>query len=273
MKGYVDTGSAICLDVRAHPERYRESAVVDRFIQDHEYLPAQCAIASGTLQHDRDVIMEFVRRFHLAGYTLHIHTIGDTAVRVALDAIEAARAADGIFMQHDSLAHVQLAKPEDVVRIGRNRLYVAFTYSWGAASPDYDLMVIPFIDKVSGNRFEELYSKSGYYANNVYPFAAVKAAGGVLVAGSDAPVGTWDPVPFENMSTAVTRRAGGNAWPAQNPSQRIPVRDVIAAYTINGARLLGRDRECGSLEVGKSADFIVLDHYMEIGRASCRERV
>mgnify|MGYP000467966693 CR=1 FL=1 len=81
----------------------------------------------------------------------------------------------------------------------------------------------------------------------------------MLFRSSDAPVGTWDPVPFENMSTAVTRRAGGNAWPAQNPSQRIPVRDVIAAYTINGARLLGRDRECGSLEVGKSADFIVLD--------------
>ena len=104
--------------------------------------------------------------------------------------------------QHDSLAHVQLAHPADVARIGQDRLYVAFTYSWGAASRDYDLTVIPFIDKVFGNRFADLYPKNGYYATHVYPFAAVKAAGGVLVAGSDAPVGTWDPKPFENMPFA-----------------------------------------------------------------------
>lgn len=272
--GYVDTGSELCRDVRAHPQRYRESAAIDRFIQNHGHPPAQCAISSGTLQHDRDLIMELVKRFHLAGYTLHIHTIGDAAVRVAIDAIEAARAADGIAVQHDSLAHVQLAHPSDIERIGRNRLYVAFTYSWGTASRTYDLRVIPFIDKVSGNRFEDLYPKNGYYATHVYPFAAVKAAGGVLVAGSDAPVGTWDPSPFENMSAAVTRRASRDSWPPQNPRQRIQVRDVIDAYTINGARFLGRDRECGSLEVGKSADFIVLDqNILQLGDAGAGERI
>jgi predicted amidohydrolase YtcJ len=124
--------------------------------------------------------------------------------------------------------------------------------------------LIPFIDKVAGNRFEDLYPADGYYAKNVYPFRAVKAAGGVLVAGSDAPVGSWNPMPFANMSVAVTRSRGGR--PAQNPSQSIPVRDVIDAYTINGARFLGRDRESGSLEVGKSADFIVLDRdILELG--------
>ena len=34
---------------------------------------------------------------------------------------------------------------------------------------------------------------------------------------------------------------------------------MLDAYTINGARMLGRDKEIGSLEVGKSADFIVVD--------------
>lgn len=274
VKGYVDTGSALCRDVRAHPEKYRDARAIDRFLRDHGHLPAQCSISRGTLQHDRDVIMEFVKRFHLAGYTLHIHAIADTAVRTALDAIEAARAADGISAQHDSLSHVQLAEQEDIARIGRNRLYVAFTYSWGAASRDYDLRVIPFIDKVSGNRFEDLYPKNGYYAAHVYPFAAVKAAGGVLVAGSDAPVGTWDPIPFGNISTAVTRREGSDAWPAQNPSQRIAVRDVIDAYTSNGARFLNRDRECGSLEIGKSADFIVLDRdILKLGDAGKGEEI
>jgi predicted amidohydrolase YtcJ len=109
------------------------------------------------------------------------------------------------------------------------------------------------------NSFEELYPSNGYYARNAYPFLAVKQAGGVLVAGSDAPVGTWNPIPFVNMGAAVTRRLSSDGWPAQNPSQRVPVRDIIDAYTINGARFVGRDKECGSLEIGKSADFIVLD--------------
>jgi predicted amidohydrolase YtcJ len=58
------------------------------------------------------------------------------------------------------------------------------------------------------------------------------------------------------MTRAVTRRVFGQ--PALNPSQAISMRDVIDAYTISGARFLGREQEAGSIEVGKSGDFIVL---------------
>ena len=201
--------------------------------------------------------MEFVERFHRAGFTLHFHVIDDGSLTVVLDAIEAARAADGIAVQHDGLAHVQLAQPADVQRIGRDHLYVAFTYSWANADTDYDMMVVPFIDHVIGNGYAALHSPTGYYERNVYPFKAVKQAGGTLVAGSDAPVNSYDPQPFVNMATAVTRRLPGQA--PQNPAQAISIRDVIDAYTINGARFLSRDREAGSIEAGKSADFIVVD--------------
>ena len=255
--GYVDTGSALCKEVRTQPGKYATTEAVHAFMQQHGYHPGQCTISSGQLQHDRAVTMEFVKRFHLAGFTLHVHVIGDGSLKVVLDALEAARAADGISTQPDGLAHVQLAQPSDVARIGKDHLYVAFTYSWAFADTQYDLTVIPFIDKVIGNSYSALHAPGNYYEQNVYPFKAVRDAGATLVAGSDAPVGTADPQPFVNMALAVTRRMPGGQ--AENPGQAITIRDVIDAYTINGARFLRREQEAGSLEPGKSADFVVVD--------------
>jgi predicted amidohydrolase YtcJ len=255
--GYVDTGSQVCKDARAEPAKYATAAAVAQFMAEHHFHPGQCAVSYGQLQHERAVIMEFVKRFHVAGFTLHIHVISDGTLKTVLDALEAARAADGISTQLDGLAHIQLAQPSDVARIGKDHLFVAFTYSWANADPEYDMTVVPFVDKVIGNSYAALHAPGGYYESNVYPFKAVKEAGGTLVAGSDAPVNTRDPQPFVNMAIGVTRRIPGQQ--AQNPSQALDIRDLIDAYTINGARFLHRDSVAGSLEVGKSADFIVVD--------------
>ena len=255
--GYVDTGSPLCQDVRTHAAKYGEPAAVAAFIKANGYHPDQCAVSTGQLQHDRAVILEFVRRFHLAGFNLHIHVINDAAVRAAVDAIEAARAADGIATQHDALAHVQVVNPDDVRRIGHNHLYLACTFSWANFDPEYDMTVVPFFDKVIGNSYAALHPANGYYESAVYPFKALEAAGGILVGGSDAPVNTRDPQPFVNIAIAVTRQLPGQ--PPNTPAQRISVQSAIDAYTINGARYLNRERETGSIEVGKSADFVVLD--------------
>ncbi len=255
--GYVDTGSTLCQDVRMHAAKYANPDVAGAFLKANGYHPGQCAISTGQLQHDRAVILEFVRRFHLAGFNLHIHVINDAAVRTAVDAIEQARATDGIATQHDALAHVQVVNPEDVKRIGRDHLYLACTFSWANFEPEYDMTVVPFFDKVAGNGYAALHPASGYYESAVYPFKALEDAGGILLGGSDAPVNTRDPQPFVNIATAVTRALPGQ--PPITPAQRISIQSAIDAYTINGARYLNRDRETGSIEVGKSADFIILD--------------
>lgn len=255
--GYVDTASALCASVRSKPEQYAAPDAIQAFIKAHGYHPAQCAISHGELQHKREVILEYARRVHLAGFNLHIHAIGDTAVRTAIDAIEAARKADGIATTHDGLAHLQVVDPADAVRFGHDHLYAAFTYSWMNTEPGYDITVIPFFQKVQGNSYQALHQKGSYYESNVYPVRAIQAAGGILVAGSDAPVETNDPRPFVNMAYAVTRASPGQ--PALNPEQSIPLREVLDAYTVHGADMLYLRDVAGSIETGKSADFIEVD--------------
>ena len=255
--GYVDTGSRACIDARAHVERYQSAAEATAFARSNGFRPSQCQISSGQLRYERAVELEFVRRMHLAGLSLHIHVIGDRALRTALDAIEAARAADGIATTHDSLAHVQLAHPDDVARMGRDRLFLTYTYSWAYTELEYDMTVIPFLQKVIGNSYASRHVAGSYYEENTYPFRSSKEAGAILAAGSDAPVGTRDPQPFVNMAMAVTRRIAGQ--PPLNPRQALTIREALDSYTINGARFLGREKEFGSLEPGKSADFLLLD--------------
>ncbi len=256
--GYVDVASPVCAHVRAKPEDYSYKEAIDSFMALYGYHPGQCAISYGIPEHAPEIFNEYIKRAHLAGYTIHVHSISDEAVHMAIDAIEQARAADGNESHPDTLAHVQFVTPEDVERMGRDRLYLAFTYSWIYAEPNgYDMSIVPFFDKVYGNSYEAFHNPKSYYEENSYPTLTAKAAGAILVAGSDAPVLTKDPQPFVNMEFGVTRARHGMR--PMSPQQRLTIRDLIDAYTINGARALNRAAEIGSLEVGKSADFIIVN--------------
>ncbi len=252
--GYVDTDSELCREVRAKPEQFQDIAA---FRQAHGFHPGQCQVSAGKLTDDPQVIREMARRMHLAGFNLHIHVIGDRAARVSLDAIEAARAADGNSSTHDSFAHLQFVQPEDLARVGRDKLYVAFTFWWASSNIDYDMSIVPFLQHMSGNSYESRMVPGSYYFENSYPFRGVRAAGGIVVGCSDAPVGTRDPQPFVNIATAMLRHATGDM--PLNAAQALTVREALNAYTIEGARFLGRERDFGSLEAGKSADFIIVD--------------
>jgi predicted amidohydrolase YtcJ len=249
--GYIDTASALCQAVRAHPEAYPPES----FQRAHGYHPGQCRIDSGRLQHEPAVIREFVRRFHQAGFNLHVHVISDATTRTVVDALEAARA-DGR-PTRDGIAHLQLADTPDIERLGRDHLYVAFTFAWAIVDRDYDMSVIPFLQRVHGNSYQALHPSGSYYEAHVYPARSVQRAGGILVAGSDAPVETRDPRPFVNIARAMTRRVPGGR--SLNAGQGLTLAEALTAYTLSGARFLGREHDIGSLEAGKSADFIVID--------------
>ena len=254
ISGYVDLDGATCRDVRKHPDKYGKPGMIRTFTEQHGHHPAQCIKSSGILEHTEEYIREYVRQMTSAGFHVHIHALSDRGIRAAIDAFsEVKREADAKGLTQ-SITHVQLAHPDDVKRIGELGIYVAFTYVWIFPEVQYDTMVIPFIDKVHG--IADLYNPQHYYMQNVYPVKSVMDAGGILTWGSDAPVDTRDPIPFQSMQAAVTREADGVVM---NAGERINIHDVLAAYTINGARLMGHDSRLGSIEVGKTADLIVLN--------------
>lgn len=256
LKGYVDTASAVCQEVRAHPDAYDSDAAAKKFMAEQGYHPGQCTISSGKYMHDPKIIMEYAKRMHDEGYTLHFHAIGDAAVRTALDALEGARAgapAD----RPDTIVHLQMVDPEDMKRLGKDHVYMGYTYSWFYADKAYDLSVVPFIDKVPDDSYDSLHNPANLYERTGYPAKSTKEAGGILIAGSDAPVAVRDPQPFVNIAMGISR-----ALPGQKPlniGEALTIEDLLDAYTRNGAEALARGGEIGSLEIGKSADFILLD--------------
>ncbi len=254
VRGYVDPSSDVCKQVLSNPDAFATSEAIAKFIDKQAYHPAQCQSGSGVLEHSEAFIHEYVRQMTEAGFHVHIHALSDKGVRVAMDAFTAVKPMADKLGLTQSITHVQLAHPDDVKRIGELGVYVAFTYVWALPGIEYDATVIPFIDKVEG--IADLYNPKHYYYQNAYPVNSVRKAGGTLTWGSDAPVGSRDPLAFHSMQAAVTREADGVIM---NPEQRISIHDAIEAYTINGARLMRHDAKLGSIEVGKTADLIVLN--------------
>lgn len=253
--GYVDTASPVCEEARANMTRFDDRAARDAFRAEHGFHPGQCTISYGVMADAEDFMQAYVRRLHEAGFTIHIHAIGDRAVRAATDALAQVTPPDRSNPQRHGMAHLQLVHPEDQKRIGAMGLYLAWTFAWALINPEYDLTVMPFLDDVTDPG--GIYDPSHYAMQNSYPARSMQQYGAVTIAGSDAPVDDRSPRPFVNMAIGVTRQgADGNVL---NGNETLSIHDLIAAYTINGARHLNQEALTGSIEPGKKADLAVLD--------------
>ena len=153
------------------------------------------------------------------------------------------------------MTHLQLVRPEDVSRFAEIGAYASLTFAWATRDTQYDTTVIPFVQRVDGAA--GFYDPDGYYMENVYPAGAIRDAGGVIIAGSDAPVDTKDPRPFINIEGAVARDIYG--LEPLNADEALTIHEALDAYTINAARALRQDDIVGSLEAGKKADFVIVD--------------
>lgn len=179
-----------------------------------------------------------------AGLQIHVHAIGDRAIGATFDALEAVARANGPRDRRPALTHIQLFAPGDVDRFRRLGAAASFQALWAYEDTYIKDLTVPFLGPERSAR--------------LYPIGSVLRAGGIVAGGSDWSVSTMNPLPA--IEVAITRRSpDADAGPAWLPDERADLPSMLAAYTIGSAWASFRERETGSIEVGKRADLVVLD--------------
>lgn len=180
-----------------------------------------------------------------AGFDLHFHALGDRAVRDVLDAIEAARAANGTTGGRHQLAHLQVVHPGDIPRFRRLSAVANLQPLWACHEPQMDELAIPFL----GPR------RSGLQ----YPFGDLHRDGATIVMGSDWPV--TSPDPLAGIHVAVNR-IFAEAPPGTEPlngAQSLALPVAVAAYTAGSAWTNRVEHLSGVIREGLRGDLVVLD--------------
>ncbi len=178
------------------------------------------------------------------GFQVHIHALGDRAVRESLDALESAQAVNGRRDARHHLAHVQFADAVDLPRFGELGVVASVTPYWAVLSGYVRDLTLPFVTPEAGA--------------SMYPFGSILRNGGRLAFGSDWTVSTPDPL--LQLEVAVTRRRPGEGDDeAFLPWERLTLDEAIAAATMGSAYVNHRDHDTGSIAPGKLADLVVLD--------------
>jgi hypothetical protein len=188
----------------------------------------------------RAAVAELDRR----GFQCHFHAIGDGGVRLALDAVEAALAANGPLDRRHHIAHIELVHPDDIGRFAALGVVANMQPFWAMLEAQMRDLRFPVLG-MDRARWQ-------------FPFRSLLDAGARLAGGSDWPVTT--PNPLLEMEVAVTRTDADNrANEPLFPEERITLDEALAAFTIGSAYVNHLDAEAGSIEVGKHADLAILD--------------
>lgn len=210
----------------------------------------------GVFPWDKDKLSYAFRRCMEEGFQIHCHTIGDGAVREALNAIEAARRTLTGRDYRNVFTHLQLVSDKDIRRMRENKIIANVQAYWHFKSP---VMYFPLEEPLLGKRAALEYPLQSFFREKV-----------MVTASSDYPV-TPEPNPFYAIEAGVTR----NLYNAEsfgisdikdmddptyllNKNERASVLNMIRAYTINAAYSRYQEDYIGSLEPGKAADFIIV---------------
>ena len=190
---------------------------------------------------DPGELPRYVTALDAAGFQVHFHALGDRAVRNALNAVAAARAANGNSGIRHHLAHLQIVHPDDIARFASLGATANIQALWATNEEQMTELTVPFL----GER----------RAAWQYPFGELAASGAHLAAGSDWPVSS--PNPLLAIHVAVNRSMPESAGDPLLPHQALTRAAALAAYTSGSARVNGVAESAGAIRAGYDADFAV----------------
>ncbi len=197
---------------------------------------------------DPDVFRELVVEADRLGIDVHVHAIGEGATRLVLDAVEAARAANGWRDARHTSCHVYYVDPNDLSRFRRLGVIAQTSGEWILWDDFHELI----IERIGKERTRHLYRLNTLVRD-----------GATVTLGSDWPASgnivSYNPL--LQIEMAHTRRPPGERDARMLPpeDERLGLPDGIAAMTINAARQLRLEDRIGTVEAGKLADLIVLE--------------
>ncbi|WP_137820819.1 amidohydrolase [Pseudomonas sp. D(2018)] len=173
------------------------------------------------------------------GWLVHVHAIGDRAVREALNGIEQARKDRQSGIAH-SVTHLQMVNPKEFARFKPLDVIASMQLYWASADDSTLDLVQPYISAMA--------------FQYQYPARSLLKNGATISGASDWPVTT--PEPWKAIYQAVSRKGPKGVL---NPDEEIDRETMFQAYTLNSARTMGLEKQIGSLAPGKQADLILLD--------------
>lgn len=219
----------------------RTSAMLEPYICHHHGEDSKfCGVALWDLT---DLVMQ-LHRIVERGLGAKLHATGDAAVRLALDAIQEIRD-EGYTRARFQIAHTEFISPRDLPRF--SELNVA-----ADASPH-----IWYPGVVQAGNATQIPAKT---VECSWPNKTLLESGAVVAAGSDWPCSLPDPSPWIGLESIVTRKNPLNpSDDTLNYPEALSLEQAIYSFTAGPAQAMGLGDVTGTLEVGKSADFIVLD--------------